>query len=120
MQRNRRQQFNTINAPALVRGVLLTAFIAVTGLIYVYLTIQSYRLGDRKKALETELAGLRTQSDLATGQITALTSSTALQRRVKEGYLRMIPIAEHAIVRLNEGPSAPAEDAIQPVANLRR
>ena len=119
MQRSRRKQFNTINAPALARWLVITGFLAVTGLIYVYLTVQLVHLGDRKKALENELAAVRSQSDVASVQIATLTSRAALQRRLKEGYLKMIPIAEQNIVRLNALPGAPGEDAIQPVVNQR-
>jgi hypothetical protein len=65
-----------------------------------------------------ELASLRTQNDVAGVQIAALTSRSALQRRLKEGYLKMVPIAEHNIVRLTI-PARNGEDAIQPVANQR-
>ena len=102
----------------LARWIVLTGFFALTGLIYVYLTIQLYHLGDRKKALENELASLRTQNDVANVQIAALTSRSALQRRLKEGYLKMIPISERNIVRLTL-PARPEEDAIQPVVNQR-
>ena len=61
---------------------------------------------------------LRAQNNVANVQIAALTSRSALQRRLKEGYLKMIPIAEHNIVRLTI-PAHPAEDAIQPVVNQR-
>jgi hypothetical protein len=40
-----------------------------------------------------------------------------LQRRLKEGYLRMIPIAEANIVRLTIPARQPDEDKIQPVVN---
>ena len=119
MHRPRRRQFNTINAASLARWILLTAFVGVTGLIYVYLTVQLYHLGDRKKALENELASVRSQNDVANVQIAALTSRSALQRRLKEGYLKMIPIAEQSIVRLNAPTGEPGEDAIQPVVNQR-
>jgi hypothetical protein len=118
MNRSRRKSWNPVEAASLARWIVLTAFLALAGLIYVYLTIQLYHLGDRKKALENELAGLRTQNDVAKGQIAALTSRSALQRRLKEGYLKMIPITEHNIVRLTI-PSGADEDAVQPVANQR-
>lgn len=119
MNHPRRKQFNSINAPSLARWIVITAFLALTGLIYVYLTVQLYHLGDRKKALETELTSVRSQNDTASVQIAALTSRTALQRRLKEGYLKMIPIAEQSIVRLS-APSGPlGEDAIQAVVNQR-
>src|SRR6184192_4184450 len=87
------------------------------GTFYFYLTLQLHRLGDRKKSLETELVGLRTQNDVANVQIAALTSRSALQRRLKEGYLKMIPIAEQNIVRLAPIRPAPEENTIRPVAN---
>ena len=112
------RQLNRVGAASLARWIVVTALLAVTGLCYVYLTLQLHSLGDRKKSLETELAGLRTQNDVANVQIAALTSRSALQRRLKEGYLKMIPIAEHNIVRLTI-PNRNPDDAIQPVSNPR-
>src|SRR5438105_4517539 len=85
MKRSRRKNWNAVNAAAMARWIVLTAFLALTGLSYVYLTIQLYHLGDRKKALENELASLRAQNEVASVQIAALTSRSALQRRLKEG-----------------------------------
>ena len=59
---------------------------------------------------------LRAQNEVARDQIAALTSRAALQRRLKEGYLKMVPIGEHNIVRLTI-PAANSENAIQPVSN---
>lgn len=118
MQRQRKQ-FNVINAASLCRWIVITSFVALTGLIYVYLTVQLYHLGDQKKALERELVNLRADTDVAQGQIAALTSRSALQRRLKEGYLKMIPIAEPSIVRLSAPNGTFGEDAIQPVSNQR-
>ncbi len=117
MHRQRRKEYNPVNAASLARWIVLTSFIALTGLIYVYLTVQLVHLGDRKKALENELASVRSQNDVASGQIAALTSRSALQRRLKEGYLKMVPITERSIVRLGTPLHGPAEDAIQPVVN---
>ncbi len=118
MNRSRRRSWNSVGAASLARWIVLTAFLALMGLSYVYLTLQLYHLGDRKKALETEVANLRMQNEVASAQITALTSRSALQRRLKEGYLKMIPIAEHNIVRLTI-PARNQEDAVQPVSNQR-
>ena len=119
MQRPRRKEYNPVNAASLARWIILSAFVAAIGLIYVYLTVQLNHLGGRKKALETELAMLISQNGEATAQIAALTSRVALQRRLKEGYLKMIPIAEHNIVRLNAPSALSVEDAVQPVVNQR-
>ena len=90
---NRSKQLNRLGAVSLARWIVVTALLAVAGLCYVYLSLQLHSLGDRKKSLETELADLRTQNDVANVQIAALTSRSPLQRRLKEGYLKMIPIA---------------------------
>jgi hypothetical protein len=106
-----------VNAASLARWIVMTAFLALAGLAYVYLTLQLYHLGERRKAVENELASLRTQNDVVAGQIAALTSRTALQRRLKEGYLKMIPVSESKIVRLTIPAPLSDEEAIQPVVN---
>ena len=119
MNRSPRRNCNTVNAASLARWIVLTAFLAIAGLSYVYLTLQLYHLGERRKAVENELATLRTQNDIASAQTAALTSRSALQRRLKEGYLNMIPIAEQSIVRLNAPRPPRVEDTVQPVSNKR-
>jgi len=106
-----------VNAASLARWIVMTVFLALAGLAYVYLTLQLYHLGERRKGVENELAALRTQNDVAAAQIAALTSRSALQRRLKEGYLKMIPVSESKIVRLTIPPRSTEEEAIQPVAN---
>jgi len=117
MNHSRRKNQNTVNAASLARWIVVTAFVALAGLSYVYLTLQLYHLGERKKLVENELLSLRTQNEVASVQIAALTSRSALQRRLKEGYLKMIPISERDIVRLSVPPRQADEDAIQPVVN---
>src|ERR1700758_3033975 len=117
MNRSRRKNCNAVNAASLARWIVMTAFLAMAGLSYVYLTLQLYHLGERRKAVENELVSLRTQNDIASAQIAALTSRSALQRRLKEGYLKMVPISEANIVRLAMPARSADDDAIQPVAN---
>jgi hypothetical protein len=119
MHAPRRKSFNSVNAASLARWIAITASLAMTGLIYVYLTLQLHDLGDRKKALENELTSLRAQNDVASVQIAALTSRSAMQRRLKEGYLKMIPISEHSIVRLNASARPLGDVAVQPISNKR-
>ena len=116
MKHSRRKNCNAVNAASLARWIVMTAFLALAGLSYVYLTLQLYHLGERRKAVENELFSLRTQNQNARAQIEALTSRSALQRRLKEGYLKMVPISEANIVRLTIPPRSD-EDAIQPVVN---
>jgi hypothetical protein len=117
MNRSRHRNCNTVNAASLARWIVMTAFLALAGLAYVYLTLQLYHLGERRKLVENELASLRTQNDIAAAQIATLTSRSALQRRLKEGYLKMIPVSESKIVRLTIPERPTDEDAIRPVTN---
>src|SRR5213594_3082003 len=117
MKRSRRRNCNAVNAASLARWILMTAFLALAGLSYVYLTLQLHHLGERRKAVENELVTLRTQNDIASAQVAALTSRSALQRRLKEGYLKMVPISEANIVRLTVPPRSPDDDTIQPIVN---
>jgi len=119
MKQRRRKNFNPIDASSLARWIVLAAFLAVTGLSYVYLTVQLHHQGVQKKKLEQELVVLRTQNEDAKVQIAALTSRTALQQRLREGSLKMIPITEQSIVRLNSTVLTPDQDEVQPVANNR-
>lgn len=117
MNRRRRKNFNPIDASSLARWIVIVAFLAATGLSYVYLTVQLHHQGVQRRALEQELSAIRTQNEDAKVQIAALTSRTALQRRLKEGYLEMIPITEQSIVRLNAPARVAGEDEVQAVAN---
>ncbi|MGI9114944.1 MAG: hypothetical protein ACR2FX_07895 [Chthoniobacterales bacterium] len=117
MRAAQRKNVNRVNAAALARWIVITSFLALAGLGYVYLSLQLHRLGDRKKVLETDLVSLRQQYDGANVQIAALTSRSALQRRLKEGYLKMVPIAEQNIVRLAPMPIPPEENGIRQAAN---
>jgi hypothetical protein len=73
MNRARRKNLNTIDAPSIARWIVITAFLALTGLIYVYLSLQLHRLGDQQNHLEKELASLQSQNEVASGQIAELT-----------------------------------------------
>lgn len=119
MNRRRRKNFNPIDAPSLARWIVIVAFLAATGLSYVYLSVQLHHQGLQRRLLEQELIATRTQNEDAKVQIAALTSRTALQRRLKEGYLKMIPITEQSIVRLSSPVRPAGEDEVQAVVNQR-
>src|ERR1700746_1456318 len=111
MNRSHRKNRNAVNAASLARWIIVTVFLARAGLGYVYLTLQLYHLGERRKAVENQLTSLRAQNDVASVQPAALTSRSALQRRLKEGYLKMVPISERKIVRLRISSRSADEDA---------
>jgi len=117
--RRRRQKFNPINAPSLARWIVIFVFVAATGLSYVYLSVQLHTLAYQSKKLEGESNELRTQTKNAEVQIAALTSYSALRRRLQEGYLKMIPVTNQRIVQLNPPTRAVDDDSVRPIANER-
>jgi hypothetical protein len=120
MQRHRKVH-NPINLAALTRWMLIFAFVIGSGCMYVYRTLQLHSLGDQKKTLETALIDVRAKNELARGQIAALTSPAAIDRRFKEGFLpKMHVIDEQHIVRLNPITAPFAADTVQPVSNPTR
>src|SRR5205809_8070866 len=98
MKRSHRKNWNAVNAASLARWIVMTGFVALAGLSYVYLTLQLYHLGERKQVVENELLSLRTQYEVASVLIGALTSRCALRPRLEVGYLKLIPISERDIV----------------------
>src|SRR5207247_11079674 len=116
MHRSSRKNCNAVNAASLARWIVMTAFLALAGLSYVYLTLQLYHRGERKKAIENELASLRTQNDVTNVQIAALTSRSALQGRLKEGHLKMIPISGNTISPLTSPAQPERYNTTQPTA----
>lgn len=115
MSRNRhtdRLQFS-----ALLRWVILAAFIAVAGVSYLYLKNQLYVAGLRKKACEQQLRELIEQNHALDSQIAALTSRSALQQRLNEGFIKMAEIPSVAIVHLKILPHMGQARAIAAVTN---
>ena len=78
MNRHRPRNFNPINAPSLARWIVIIAFLATTGLSYVYLSVQLHHQGVQRRLLEQELIATRMQNEDAKVQFAALTSRSAL------------------------------------------
>lgn len=85
---------------SLVRSVVAATFLAAAGLSYLYLKHQLYVAGTRKQVMESELRDLSAQSRVLDSQIAALTSRTALQQRLKDGFIHMVEIPGTAVVRI--------------------
>lgn len=100
MNANAKRQNNRLQFATLLRGVILTAFLGVAGLSYVYLKNQMHVCGVQRKALEQELHDLIAENNVMEAQIARLTSRTALQRRLDEGFIKLIPINNQSLVRV--------------------
>ena len=115
MSANRHRHSNSLQIGSMLLWAIVAAFFIVTGISYLYLKNQLYVAGARKKALERELRDLTAQNQVLDSQIAALTSRSALQQRLKEGFIKMVEIPSTSIVRLHLLPETAthglAEDA---------
>lgn len=98
---NRKRHTNSMPMAALSRWMLVAFFLCIAGLGYVNLTNQLHQAGSRIKDLERQLASLETQTEVARTRVASLSSRAALQRRLNEGFIKMIPITDDRIVRIN-------------------
>ncbi len=98
MTSNTKRHTNRLQFAALLRGVIIAAFLGIAGLSYVYLKNQLHVCGLQRKALEQDLNELISENNVLEVQISSLTSRTALQRRLDEGFIKLVPISSQAIV----------------------
>lgn len=109
--------------------LLMIAFvtIAISGLVIVYLKNHLHSLGAQRVVLEREMKDLAAKAAVHDAQIVNLTSRAALQRRLEEGFLKLVPIRTERLVRVRAG-GEPRVDAVamsaspsqlQPAANAR-
>ena len=95
-----RYHTNRLGLALLIRWVIITAFLSAAGLSYVYLTKQLDSSGKERQKLEQNLQELLLQNNVVEKQIGLLTSRTALQRRLDEGFIKLVPITAQAIVHV--------------------
>jgi len=117
MAQNRKKHANSLPVASLARWIFLAFFLGITGLGYVYLKNQQASTGDEIKILERKLDEYTTQNNVLHGRISTLSSRTALQRRLNEGFIKMIPVSDDRIVRVNVAPARIAAGEIRAVSN---
>ena len=82
--------------------LMMIAFvtIAISGLVIVYLKNHLHSLGAQRVTLEREMKELAAKAAVNDAQIVNLTSRAALQRRLDEGFLKLVPIRAERLVRV--------------------
>jgi hypothetical protein len=82
--------------------LMMIAFvtIAISGLVIVYLKNHLHSLGAQRVTLEREMKELAAKTAVNDAQIINLTSRAALQRRLDEGFLKLVPIRADRLVRV--------------------
>jgi cell division protein FtsB len=97
---NHRRANNGIEIPLLAQWLVLVFVMGLVGLFFVYLKNQQHALGEQTRVAEQKITELHAHHEALVAKITALTSRGALQRRLDEKYLDLVPIPETAIARM--------------------
>jgi cell division protein FtsL len=100
MSRNRRRHANSLRVSALAAWLVVAFFLTVAGVSYVYLKNQRHTVGKETTRLEREIKELKTRNEVLAVQISTLSSRVALERRIAEGFIKMEPITDDRIVRV--------------------
>lgn len=95
---NSRRHTNRLNIGSLLRWVTIAVFLGAAGLGYVYLKNQLHVCGAQRKELENQLRDLIGQNNVMDAQISKLTALTTIQRRVDEGFVKLVPIDRASLV----------------------
>jgi hypothetical protein len=101
---NRKKHTAQINIAPLAKVIALVFFAGFIGLMFVYLKNGLHPQGGQIKDLERELAELNTKNEVLKTKIASLSSRAVLQRRLNEGFIKMIPISDDRIVRVSAPP----------------
>lgn len=97
-----------LRSGTVLRSVVGAAFLAATGLSFLCLKHGLHVAGARKRTLETELRDLSQRGRVLDAQIAELTSRTALQGRLRDGFIRMVEIPGASVVHVRLLPEGPA------------
>lgn len=116
MAGNRRKHSNTVQVGSLLKWVIATFFLGIVGLSYVYLSNQMHTRSNEIGKLEKELGELKVLNEEAEARIAQLSSRTVLQRRLNEGFIKMVAITDDRIVRVSAPSHGPGNE-IRAVSN---
>lgn len=116
---NRYRHANTVPLASIAIWVAVCLFACCAGLGYVWLKNDLHAAGSKIRNLEQELHELLTQDEVVRAKIASLSSRTALQRRVNEGFVKLVPITDDRLTRVAAIASRPETD-LRPVSNERR
>ena len=118
MALNRRRHANAVPLASIATWIVVAIFTCAAGLFYVHCKNQLHATGAKIKVLESELADLIAQDEVVRAKVAWLSSRPILQRRLDEGFINMVPIADDRLVRL-DGTAGEPTDEIRAVSNRR-
>jgi len=115
-----RKQTNAIPIRPLALWLLAVFVIGTAALCYVRIKNQQHVLGERTRQIERRLAEVTSENQALRAQIRSLTSHSALNRRLKDGFIALIPIADRAIARASKPGMETARAEVTRTASAER
>lgn len=100
MSRNRRRHQNALPISLITLWIVVGVLVSVAGLRYVALKNQRHAVGRQIAELEGQLTDYETRNEVVRTQISMLSSTSALQRRKAEGFIKLTEIQDNRIVRV--------------------
>ena len=101
MSANRRRLENTVPVGAFSPWLIIAILALMGGMTWVYYKNQIVNRGGDIKAMENELSALGRQNEALTWRIAQLSGCAALQKRMDEGFIKMVKIAPASIVHVD-------------------
>ena len=101
MSTNRRRLENTVPVGAFSPWLIIAILALMMGMTWVYYKNQIVNRGGDIKSLENELSAMNRKNEALTWRIAQLSGCAALQKRMDEGFIKMIKIAPASIVHVD-------------------
>lgn len=114
--RNRRRHGGQLQGGPLALIIIGLGTVMSVALYFVHIHNGMLALGNVKKRLEIELAGLQKEIQAAESRYAELTSRPVLERRLNEIGSDLIPIPEHRLVTLDPS-RLPGAGGVRTVSN---
>ena len=114
MAHNRRRNGNHVGLKPVAIILAGMLFVGVAGVNYLGIKRQNHEAGDQITRMERELAELESQDASLRAKINQLSSRNSLQRKVDEGMVKLVPIREPQLVRVDV-----RGEGLRPVSNKR-
>lgn len=96
----KKNQTNRIALRPLASWLLGIFIVGTAALCFVYLKNQQHMIGEQTRKTEEELSKVQAALEVDDATISRLTSRSELQRRIAEGFIKLIPVEDTRIARL--------------------
>lgn len=120
MPDNRRRHANTVPIAKFVTFLVIGIFACVAGLAYVWCKNDLFAMGAQIRKLEAELVQLRSRNEATMTNIAKLKSTSELDKRHSQGWIKMVAIPPGGFVVVGSAAKPAGAGELRAVANGRK